>query len=146
MANEFNLVRMKFYKSDTCEACYVADRLELRYDQNVQTEDFRKGLLIALKFAKDHQIKLWLFDLRSIGRLSEEEETWLQVQLFPQIMMYLGTGNHVALVVDERCYNDMIQESGLLGLKSYNSFIIINTFCDLQHAIQWLDQRQSECA
>ncbi|PKV75762.1 hypothetical protein [Pontibacter ramchanderi] len=137
---------MEFYKSETCEVGFVADRLELRYNRNLRSEDFRGGLLKALERAREHQIKLWLFDLRNIGRLSDEEETWLQVQIFPQIMMYLGTGNHVALVVDERCYDDMIKESGLLGLKSYNSFIIINTFCDLQHAIDWLDHRQSECA
>lgn len=134
------------FKSDNCEVEFVADRLELRYDQHKQAEDFTKGPLAALAFAKEHHIKLWLFDLRQIGRFSENEETWLQSQLFPQIMMHLGTGNHVALVVDERCYDDMIKESGLLGLKSYNSFIIINTFCDLQVAVEWLDHRQSECA
>lgn len=137
---------MELYKSDSCEVGFVADRLELRYRRHTQVEDFTKGLLTALEFARDHHIKLWLFDLQNIGRLSEEEETWLQSQLFPQIMMHLGTGNHVALVVDERCYDDMIKESGLLGLKSYNSFIIINTFCDLQVAIEWLNHRQSECA
>ncbi|MBX0332873.1 hypothetical protein K3G39_06455 [Pontibacter sp. HSC-14F20] len=137
---------MKLFKSDTCEVGYVADRLELHFNRNMQTEDFRQGLLAALRFAREHQVKLWLFDLRNIGRLSEEEETWLQVQLFPQIMMHLGIGNHVALVVDERCYDDMVKESGLLGLQSYNSFIIMNTFCDLQNAIQWLNHRHSECA
>ncbi|GGG01584.1 hypothetical protein [Pontibacter amylolyticus] len=137
---------MELFKADTCEVSFVADRLELRFDRHMQSQDFRRGLLKALQFAKDHRIKLWLFDLRSIGKLSEDEETWLQVQIFPQIMMHLGTDNHVALVVDERCYDDMIKESGLLGLKSYNSFIIMNTFCDLQGAIEWLDHRQSECA
>ena len=137
---------MELLKSETCVVGFVEDRLELRYNRTIKTEDFREGLLAALKFAKDYKIKLWLFDLRNVGRLSDENETWLQVQLFPQIMMHLGTGNHIALLVNEHSYNDMLNESGLLGLKSYNSFIIINTFCDMQSAIDWLNHRQSECA
>ncbi|EJF11531.1 MULTISPECIES: hypothetical protein [Pontibacter] len=137
---------MELFKSDTCTVDYVEDRLMVQYNRTMQAEEFREGLLEAFRFAMKHHVKQWLFDLRNIGKLSEEEETWLQVQLFPQIMMHLGTGNHVALVVDENCYHDMIKESGLLGLKSYNSFIIINTFCDIQDAINWLDHRQSECA
>ncbi len=137
---------MELYTSDTCEVGYVADRLELQCNRLLIPKEFREGMLCALRFAREHGVKQWLLDLRHIGRLSEEEETWVQVQLFPQIMMHLGTGNHVAVVMDERCYKDMVSESGLLGLKSYNSFIIINTFCDRQEAIHWLDLRQSECA
>lgn len=137
---------MELYTSDTCVVGYEADRLELQCNRALASEEFREGMLRALRFARERSVKLWLLDLRNIGQLSEEEETWVQVQLFPQIMMHLGTGNHVAVVVDERCYQDMVSESGLLGLKSYNSFIIINTFCDKQQAIDWLNFRQSECA
>jgi hypothetical protein len=137
---------MEVYTSDTCVVGHVADRLELQCNRILAPEEFREGMLRALRFARENGIKQWLLDLRNIGRLSEEEETWVQVQLFPQIMMHLGAGNHVAVVMDERCYHDMVSESGLLGLKSYNSFIIINTFCDRQEAIHWLEFRQSECA
>jgi hypothetical protein len=137
---------MELYKSDSCVVEHVGERLLLQCGRIMQSNEFRTGLLMALKYAKENQIKQWLLDLREIGQLSDEEETWVQVQLFPQIMMHLGTGNYVAVVVDERCYNGMVSESGLLGLKSYNSFIIINNFCHMHEAIDWLDHRQSKCA
>lgn len=122
------------------------DRLLLRCLHTLNSEEFRVGLLRALQYAREHQIKQWLLDLREIGELNEEEETWVQVQLFPQIMMHLGTANYVAFVVDESCYTHLVHESGLLGLKSYNSFIIINTFCDIESALAWLDKKQAKSA
>jgi hypothetical protein len=137
---------MEFYKSDTCVAEFNDCRLMFQCRGKLVSEQFREALMKALRFAKDHHVKQWLLDLREIGKLSEEEETWVQVQLFPQIMMHLGMDNYLAVVVDERCYDDMVSESGLLGLKSYNSFIVINTFSQLPEAIAWLDKGQSKCA
>ncbi|WP_245539609.1 hypothetical protein [Pontibacter roseus] len=102
--------------------------------------------MLALEYARRHRVKQWLLDVRQIGELSEEEETWVQLQLFPQIMMYLGADNYIAVVLSERCYAQRVNESGLLGLKSYNSFIIMNTFCHLEDAVAWLDGRQANCA
>lgn len=139
-------ITMGLFNSDTCDVVHIGDSLVLQCHGIMHTAEFRKGLLQALRFARENHVKKWLLDLRQIGKLREEEETWVQVQLFPQIMMHLGTGNHMAVVVDERCYHDMLDESGLMGLKSYNSFIIINTFCQLQEAFDWLAQKQSKCA
>jgi hypothetical protein len=121
-------------------------RLVLRCLHALDSEEFREGLLKALQYARQFHIKQWLLDLREIGKLSEEEETWVQVQLFPQIMMHLGTDNYVAVVVDEGCYESMVVESGLLGLKSYNSFIILNTFSNVEDATAWLDGERANCA
>jgi hypothetical protein len=137
---------MEVYKSDSCVVEHSNSRLTLQCKKRMDSEEFRAGFMKALRYARDNDTKQWLLDLREIGKLSEEEETWVQVQLFPQIMMHLGTGNYLAVVVDERCYDDMLSESGLLGLRSYNSFIIINTFCQLTDAVAWLDRIQSKCA
>lgn len=137
---------MKLYQSDTLVVESTCDRLVLRCNGRMKSDQFREGLMKALRFAREHHLKQWLLDFREIGKLNEEEEAWVQVQLFPQIMMHLGMDNHVAVVVDENCYHDMVSESGLLGLQSYNSFIIINTFCQLPEAIAWLDNTQSKCA
>lgn len=98
---------------------------------------FREAFLKALEFRKTHSIKHWLLDFRKIDELREDEETWLQVQFFPQLMM-LGEENYFAMVVSEKCYERMLRESGAYGLRSYNSFIIINTFCSLDAAENWL--------
>lgn len=104
-------------------------------------EDFKTGLMKALEYVKQHHVNAWLFDLRAIDALSEEEETWCQVQFFPQLMM-LGQENYIALVVSEVCYNRMVQEVGAYGLKSYNSFIIIDTFNSMGDAELWLRSHQ----
>ena len=99
--------------------------------------DFKAGLMKALAYVKEHRVNLWLLDFREIGELGEEEETWAQVQFFPQLMM-LGHENYFAVLVSEGCYNRMLQETGAYGLKSYNSFIIIDTFCYKKEAEDWL--------
>ena len=137
---------MELYKSDTCVVEFSNSRLMFQCRSKMESEQFRDAFMKALRFAREHHVKKWLLDLREIGKLSEEEEAWVQVQLFPQIMMHLGTDNYLAVVVDERCYDDMVSESGLLGLRSYNSFILINTFSQLEEAIAWLDKGQSKCA
>ncbi len=104
-------------------------------------EDFKSGLMIALEHVKNHPANCWLFNLRAIDGLSEEEETWCQVQFFPQLMM-LGQENFIALVVSESCYYRMLQEVGAYGLKSYNSFIIIDTFSKVSDAELWLRSHQ----
>jgi hypothetical protein len=137
---------MDVFKSDTCLVEHTEGRLLLRCRKVLNSDEFREGLLLALQYAREHHIKKWLLDLREIGKLGDAEETWVQVQLFPQIMMHLGMDNYVAVVMDERCYANMVDETGLLGLKTYNSFIIINTFYQLQDAADWLDGKQSNCA
>ena len=100
-------------------------------------KEFKEGLMNALDYVRTERINFWLFDLRTIDELGEDEETWLQVQFFPQLMM-LGQENYIALVVSEICYDRMLQEVGAYGLKSYNSFIIIDTFCHVPEAEAWL--------
>ncbi|MBD1395933.1 hypothetical protein H9Q13_02045 [Pontibacter sp. JH31] len=130
---------MEIYKSESFMVQHSEEQLLLRCKKSLHSEEFRAGLTKALQYAREHQIKKWLLDLREIGKLSEADETWVQVQLFPQIMIHLGMKNYVAVVMDERCYANMVDESGLLGLKSYNSFIIINTFYQLEEAASWLE-------
>ncbi|MFD2245171.1 hypothetical protein [Pontibacter ruber] len=131
---------MEVYKTDSFEVDYdPQERLFLQCHAMPDSQEFRRGLLVALEFAKSHQVKQWLLDFREIGELNEQEETWIQVQLFPQIMMSLGMDNYMAVVVSEKCYDYLLKEAGLLGLKSYNSFIIINYFFDLAEASAWLD-------
>ncbi|NEM97833.1 hypothetical protein [Pontibacter burrus] len=107
-------------------------------------ESFKEGLLKALEYIREQPVYTWLLDLRAIEGLGEREETWVQVQFFPQLMM-LGHEHYFAIVVSESCYQDLLQDVGIYGLKSYNSFIIINTFCHVADAELWLrNQRLSE--
>ncbi|MCC9136005.1 hypothetical protein ACFSKU_16160 [Pontibacter silvestris] len=122
------------------------NRLYLECFAELQSEEFRKSLLEALQFAKENHIKQWVLDFKKIGKLSEEEETWLHAELFPKMMMMLGSDNFVAIVLSEQCYKHLLSEAGFYGLQSYNSFIIMNTFYEVENAISWLDSSSLRCA
>lgn len=117
-------------------------RLYLRCLTALSSVEFKQGLEQALYFAEKHQIKQWLLDLHTIGTLNEEEEIWLHQHIFPRIMMNLGTENYVAMVLSEKCYLALLHEAGKFGLQSYNEFIIINSFFDVESAVRWLDKHK----
>lgn len=131
---------MEVYNSGSLEVGFDVDQewLYLKCLDQPHSNEFRDSLEKALGYAEEHQVKQWLLDFREIGSLNEDEDSWLQSYLFPKIMMRLGTGNYIGIVLSEKCYNALLSEAGKFGLKSYNSFIRINTFCVVQQAAKWL--------
>ncbi|MBB6610063.1 hypothetical protein H7F15_03350 [Pontibacter sp. Tf4] len=137
---------MKLYRSSSVEVTLPESGEWVRMEclSEPEFEAFKTGLLQALAYVKKHPVNTWLLDFRALDALGEREETWLQVQFFPQLMM-LGHEHYIAVIVSEECYHRMLEEVGDYGLKSYNSFIIINTFCQLPEAEDWLrNQRLSK--
>ncbi|MCC9167479.1 hypothetical protein LN893_11550 [Pontibacter sp. XAAS-A31] len=131
---------------------YGADSIEALYDEekrinfikchtSFNSNEFREGLMQAYRFALEHKVKQWLLDLRDIGELNEEDNTWIQLHLFPMMMMTLGPSNYMAIVCSKSCYKNLLKAVGKLGLKTYNSFVILNTFCDLEKAEHWLGKK-----
>ncbi|PRY12376.1 hypothetical protein CLV24_108120 [Pontibacter ummariensis] len=104
------------------------------------SEELQEGLEKALLYAEKNRVKHWLFDFRAIGTLCEEQEAWLQANFFSRMMKTMGAGNFVATVLSSECYQELLEEAGKAGLRSYNSFIIIHTFCDPVQARDWLNR------
>jgi hypothetical protein len=132
---------MRVYSTDSLKVEFIAEeqRLYLFCNGNFNSTEFRDSLLASLQFAESNSIKQWLLDYREIGALNETDETWIQSHLFPRIMMTMGTGNYVAIVLSEKCYQALLKEAGLFGMQSYNSFIIMNTFSNPADAAAWLE-------
>lgn len=132
---------MIIYKSSSFEIRYNSQKelLNLYCYERTTSEDFQKGLENALQFAEQKKLKRWLIDVNEIGALGETEENCLQNYLYPHMMMQLGLQNYMAVVLSEGSYRQLLNEAGKYGLKTYNSFIIINTFCKKQEAVAWLD-------
>jgi hypothetical protein len=131
---------MTVYNSETLEVVFdvVLKRLFIKCHHNLNSAEFREGHLLALQFAKEHQIKQWQMNYSAIGELSDEDDTWVQTIFFPQLMILLGTNNYIAVILSDKCYYRLFDEVGKYGLKSYNSYIILNTFCDTEAADKWL--------
>lgn len=105
--------------------------------ETLDSEDFKKGLQKALELAKANGVRQWLLDARKIGELSDTDESWVQADFFPHLMEKDSTC-YIAMIIATNCYDRMLQENGWFGLKSYNSFIQINTFYNLLDAENWL--------
>jgi hypothetical protein len=109
----------------------------------IDSEDFKNCLTHALEIAKTNNIRQWGIDARNIGELSDTDERWIQTEFFPYLMDKDSTC-YIAMVVSPKCYDRMLQENGWFGLKSYNSFIKINTFYNIQDAETWLQSHNSD--
>jgi hypothetical protein len=136
---------MTVYKTDSLFITlhHGSKQLWVECLETLDTESFKKGLLKALELAKSHNIRQWLIDARKIGELSDAEESWVQTNFFPQLMDNSITC-YMAMVISHNCYDRMLQENGWFGLKSYNSFIKINTFYNLHDAENWLLSHSSD--
>lgn len=137
---------MKLYKASSLEISVdqAQKRLYMRCLSELSSKEFREGLVEALHCAENYQIKQWLLDLREIGQLDESEEVWLQSYFFPCIMQKLGTGNYVAIVLSEKCYERLLKETGKFGLQSYSEVIIMKNFYEVPDALRWLDAKAAQ--
>lgn len=136
---------MKVLSTATMEVTSDTERgrVTLKFTARVQDKDlFRENFLNVLEFAAQSHIKQWVLNFTASGCLHEAEERWLQVDFFPRLMMALGTGNYVAYVLPEACYHKLLNEVGTSGMHSYNSLVIMNTFCTISSAEAWLDNEQ----
>ncbi|MFD1188716.1 hypothetical protein [Pontibacter rugosus] len=115
--------------------------LELKYNQVCPSEELKAELLTALMYAYDKSIKHWLLDLTQTNALEDSEEAWLYGFLVPEMMMRLGSDNYLAIVLSESCFTDLLHRLGESGLRSYNSFVSINFFCEYRLAHAWLRDR-----
>lgn len=107
--------------------------------KRLQADEFREGLVRALWYAEKYNMKRWLLDVRQIDSLNEEEEIWLQNYLYPKMMSSLGANNFIAFLLSDRCYKRLLLEAGEVGLKTYNSFIILSMFDTPGKALEWLE-------
>lgn len=139
---------MMVSKNNTSEVSFDAShvRLQVNCGRSFNSADFRNSLLGALSFAQEHYVKHWLLDLREIGELNEEDETWVYAQLFPKIMIMLGEENYLAILISKPCYMRLLKESGRQGLTSCNSFIILHNFYKPEKADAWLNRHRPHAA
>ena len=130
---------MIIYQSDIISVQYVEAKkqIELTCAGNISSRDLKSCYRKALSFAKENNVKHWLFDF-SRNQLSESDQTWLDTSFFPSLMIALGPDNYIGMVVPKATYRKMYQEAGQIGMQTYNSFIKLKTFCSGPKATRWL--------
>ena len=113
--------------------------LHLQLNGQIPHHKIVKAFSDVLRFAYKRKIKKWILDLSRIEPLSEKSESWFNTNLYPNMMIRFGPKNYIGFVLPQEEYNRRLNESGLQGLQSYNSYIIINTFTSSDQAFKWIE-------
>jgi hypothetical protein len=69
---------MVLYKSNTFSVDLPDNKQWINVSCNAvpDFQEFKAGLMKALDYVRTDRVNFWLFDLRAIDELGEEEETW----------------------------------------------------------------------
>ncbi|MBC3539652.1 hypothetical protein ACFSC6_19205 [Rufibacter sediminis] len=114
------------------------DILFLRWFRVPDSAQLRQGYLQALELAKEMKSAYWMFDLRSRGQVSPEDETWLLQTFFPRVEEELGYQGYFANLVTPSHYAYIRDVVGLEYLEKYGKIIKLGIYTSEQDAVAWL--------
>jgi hypothetical protein len=114
------------------------DVLFLRWFKAPDSEGLRNGYLKALELAEEVGGCYWMFDLRSRGKVSEEDEAWLLQEYFPMVEGRLGQQNYFANLVMPSHYSYIEDNFGFDYLINLGKLTQVAVFTSEQEAVAWL--------
>ncbi|AKQ46939.1 hypothetical protein TH63_16940 [Rufibacter radiotolerans] len=114
------------------------DVLFLRWFKVPDSEGLRQGYMKALELAEEVGGSYWMFDLRSRGKVSEQDETWLLEEYFPMVEERLGQQNYFANLVMPSHYNYIEDSFGFEYLINLGKLTQLAVFTSEQEAVAWL--------
>lgn len=76
---------------DFLRMTYAADHqlIQLQWHGHARSDQYRRGLEVALDFVRENNVHLWLADLRLMTAILKEDEEWANAVWFPRLF---GTG------------------------------------------------------
>ncbi|WP_157593088.1 hypothetical protein [Rufibacter tibetensis] len=114
------------------------DILYLRWFRVPDSEQLRQGYLLAFELAKEVKSAYWLFDLRSRGQLSPEDEAWMLQTFFPKVEEELGHKNYFSNLVTPSHYSYIKECIGIDYLQNFSEQSKLGVFVSEQDAVAWL--------
>lgn len=118
------------------------DVLFLRWRHPVSSAELRAGYAEALAKAESAKAKFWLFDLRSRGAASPEDEAWLLNSFFFHAEEKLNHDHSFAYLVSPTHYNLIRKTVGLERLAHFSKLTEIRPYTSEKEALHWLSQRR----
>ncbi|CAN5870157.1 hypothetical protein BH24BAC1_BH24BAC1_18330 [soil metagenome] len=118
------------------------DVLFLRWRTPVSSAELRAGYAEALAKAESTKARFWLFDLRSRGAASPEDEAWLLDSFFRQAEEKLKHDHSFAYLVSPTHYNSIRKTVGLERLAHFSQLTQIRPYTSEKEALHWLSQRR----
>ncbi|KAA6433410.1 hypothetical protein FOE74_13120 [Rufibacter glacialis] len=114
------------------------DILFLRWLLCPDSAQLRDGYRQSLELAKEVQSAYWMFDLRSRGIISPEDEAWMLEQFFPQVEEEISGQSFFANLVTPTHYTHIREGIGLEYLENFGTSAKLGVFLSEQEAIAWL--------
>ncbi|RNI26803.1 hypothetical protein [Rufibacter latericius] len=114
------------------------DILFLRWFRDPDSVQLRQGYLHALDLAKEVRTAYYMFDLRSRGQVSAEDEAWLLQTFFPLLEEELNYPSYYANLVTPTHYAYIRDNVGLELLDKYSDLTKMAVFTAEQDAVAWL--------
>ncbi|CAA9256520.1 MAG: hypothetical protein AVDCRST_MAG95-2128 [uncultured Adhaeribacter sp.] len=120
------------------------DILFCRWISRATSEQLQAGYLFLLDKAKDLAVNYWLFDLRSRGPASPEDQNWLLQNFFPRVEANFPGNHYFAYLVTPSHYTYVRESVGMPLLQKYSARTSIYVFDSEQKAINWLANSRQE--
>ncbi|KAA3440258.1 hypothetical protein [Rufibacter hautae] len=114
------------------------DILFLRWYRSPDSTQLRQGYLQALDMAKEVKTAYYMFDLRSRGQVSAEDEAWLLQRFFPSMEEECSHKSYCANLVTPTHFNHIRDKVGFEYLDQYSDLTKMGIFLSEQDAVAWL--------
>ncbi|WP_125077817.1 hypothetical protein [Rufibacter latericius] len=111
----------------------------LKWRKDVGLEECRKGIEELFTLIKENNLNKCLINTCHRGILSAEAEEWELSMLQSDDTSFVPEGLHVALVMSDSKYKQMIHEYSLNRVCKFNLPITINYFTQINEAVDWLE-------
>ncbi|WP_210462871.1 hypothetical protein [Rufibacter roseolus] len=114
------------------------DILFLRWYRSPDSVQLRQGYLQALDMVKEVKTAYYMFDLRSRGQVSADDEAWLLQNFFPSMEEECNHQSYCANLVTPTHFNYIKETVGLEFLEQYSDLTKMGIFLSEQDAVAWL--------
>jgi len=121
-----------------------ADRLiQLQWNGHARSEDYRKGLQLAVEMVAKHDLLYWLADLRAMTVILQADEKWSQEVWFPTLFK---TGlEKMAIVQSADYFNQTSVQRSFTAVNGKLSFKVA-WFPATEEAVDWLFRKEAVSA
>ncbi|MBA9077670.1 MULTISPECIES: hypothetical protein [Rufibacter] len=121
------------------------DVLFLRWPQPVYALSVREVYQQVLELAQETNARYWLFDVRSRGPLSPEDQKWVNETFYPQLHAQLDRAVHVAYLLTPAHAEDTFTIESAEKLRQapwYGQSVDFEGFTSETDALHWLKKCQ----
>lgn len=110
---------------------------------HAKSDEYRGGLDFALKLVLEHDIRLWLADLREMTAILRPDEQWANEVWFPKLF---GTGlEKMAILRSHDYFNDTSVQRSFTAVNGKVTFKVA-WFSSKEEAMVWLFHREAASA